>query len=82
MGQWSASRSGRFKTDAHWIKGWVCPRDLSGRGGEDKLPAPTGNRTLVQSVDSNFIDWAMPVHQLYSTGRTDSTEVQNTKRQR
>jgi hypothetical protein len=42
VGEWSASRFGRFTPGTHWIGSWVDPR--SGLDDEN-IPAPTRTRT-------------------------------------
>jgi hypothetical protein len=51
IGEWSASRSGLFNVDIHWIEGWVQPRAGLDTVTEKTIPATSRNRTpVVQSV--------------------------------
>jgi hypothetical protein len=62
-GAWSASRPGHFTPrerapGTHWIGGWVDPRAVRGRGGEEKNSQPQpwfirSERIISQVVSAN-----------------------------
>jgi hypothetical protein len=43
--EWPASRSDRFTSGNHWIGGWLEPKGLCERHGEEIILDPTGTRT-------------------------------------
>jgi hypothetical protein len=38
---------GENASGTRWVRNWVAPKRRAGRGGKDKIPASTGNRTAV-----------------------------------
>jgi hypothetical protein len=67
--EWSASRPGRFTPwerapGTHWIRGWVGPwAGLDDVGRENSWPFRDSNSdpSVVQSVASRYIDYAIPI---------------------
>jgi hypothetical protein len=67
-GEWLASRPGSFiprerAPGAHWIGGWVSPRDVLDSVFKRKIPSPrqeSNPRTpIVQPVAQHYTDWAI-----------------------
>jgi hypothetical protein len=72
-GEWSASRLDRFTpreraSGAHWIRRLGGPQSQSGRRGEQKILAPTGDSnsdpSAVQPVANHYTDYANQAPQM------------------
>jgi hypothetical protein len=56
MYEWSAARRGSFAPGIRWVRDSVGPLSRSGRGDDEKIPVPCGDRTIAYVTVRSYVD--------------------------